>query len=164
MQLPPTTAPAALVAPFVRAWGLSGDEAASGVLFGALAFVFDPIYWLGVGLLVVVSVWDWLLGTRAALRRKEYDGSRALNGLISKATGVVLIFALRGLVEYLRASGLPMPADMTVQAAGATLTAIFIVSEIRSIGEKQVEFGSRTLAPVIRFLDRIIGIDRKEVE
>lgn len=164
MQLPPITAPGALAAPFVRAWRLSGDEAASGMLFGVLGFLVDPVFWVGVLLLALFSAWDWLLGTRLAVWRREYDGDRAYNGILSKMSGVFVVVGLRVFVEYLRASGVPMPAEMTVGIAGAVLNSVLIVSEVKSIGEKQVQLGGSSLAPVIRMLDRILRIERKEGE
>lgn len=158
---PITTAKAALAGPFVRLMRLDDTERYSSAVFGLLGFLVDPVFWLGLLLLAGFGVWDWVLGTRLAHLRKEYDGDRAYNGLLSKMTGVVLVIGLRALVEYLRASGVPMPADMTVQALAGILTAALVVSEIKSIGEKQVNLGGGSLAPVIRLLDRIIGIERE---
>lgn len=160
ISFPVTTAPAALAAPFVRFWRLEDHERAASVVFGLLGFLVDPVFWVGLLLLAGLGAWDWVLGTRVAHSRDEYDGGRAYNGLLSKLTGVVLVVGLRTLVEYLRASGVPMPADMTVQALAAVLTGALIISEIKSIGEKQVALGGGSLAPVIRILDRLIGIDR----
>lgn len=164
MQTPVTTAPAALVAPLMRFWRLEDHERAAGVLYGVLGWLIDPVFWLGLLILAGLGAWDWILGTRLASQRDEYDGDRAYNGLLSKLSGVVLVVGLRALVEYLRASGVPMPADMTVQALAAILTGALIVSEIKSIGEKQVQLGGGSIAPVIRLLDRIIGIEREKVE
>lgn len=164
MQAPVTTAPAAVVAPFMRFWRLTEDEKTTSVLFGMLSFMVDPVFWVGIMILALFSAWDWLLGTRLAVWRREYDGDRAYNGLLSKMTGVFVVVGLRLFVEWLRASGVPMPAEMTVGVAGAVLTSALIVSEVKSIGEKQVQLGGGSLAPVIRMLDRILRIERKEGE
>lgn len=164
MQYPPVTAPGALAAPFVRMWRLDDDERAASVIYGLLGWLVDPVFWLGLLILVGFGMWDWILGTRLASQRNEYDGDRAYNGLLSKLTGVVLVVGLRALVEYLRASGVPMPADMTVQAMAAILTGALVVSEVKSIGAKQVHLGGGSIGPVIRLLDRLIGIDRERGE
>src|SRR5690625_6429355 len=111
MQYPPLTAPAALAAPMVRVWRLTGDEKVAGAIYGLLGWLIDPVFWLGLLLLAGLGAWDWILGTRLAALRDEYDGDRAYNGLLSKLTGVVLVVGLRALVEYLRASGVPMPTE-----------------------------------------------------
>src|SRR5690606_13433331 len=159
MQYPPVTAPGALAAPFVRLWRLEDHERGAGVIYGLFGWLVAPVFWLGLLILAGFGVWDWILGTRLAHLRDEYDGDRAYNGLLSKLTGVVLVVGLRALVEYLRASGVPMPADMTVQAMAAIITGALIVSEIKSIGAKQVHLGGGSIGPVIRLLDRIIGIE-----
>lgn len=163
-QLPANNVQSALAAPFLRISRLDDQERAASVALGLLGWIADPVLWFGLAILVGFGLWDWILGTRLAHQRGEYDGDRAYNGLLSKVTGVVLVVGLRALVEYLRASGVPMPADMTVQAAAAVLTGALIVSEVKSIGEKQVQLGGGSIAPLIRLLDRLIGIRREGEE
>jgi hypothetical protein len=161
-QLPATaatTAPSALAAPFIRLWRLDEDERTVGVLIGLFGFLADPIFWGGLGLLAFFGAWDWILGTRIAVWRDEYDGARAYNGILSKLTGLILVFGFRALSGWAALAGI-MPAEAVAGVIGSAATAGLILAEIKSIGGKQVELGGGSLTPIVRMFDRLFGIDR----
>lgn len=161
MQLPATTAPAAIAAPFVRGWHYIEGERAATATYALLGFLFDPVFWFGLAILGWFGIWDWVLGVRLAYRTDTYDDARATNGIISKLTGFAVLGGCRALVEFFRASGLPMPAEMTVGIAGALFTGALVISEMRSISRKEIALlGHSSLEPVIQLLDLILRIKR----
>jgi hypothetical protein len=165
MQYPPTTAPGAIAAPLVRAWRLTEDEKVASAVYGLLGFLLDPVFWFGIAILFAFSAWDWILGTRVAVTDDRFDGARAYNGVLSKVTGIFMAIGLRAFAEYLKAEGVPVAIGAAVHVGGVGFTGALIVGEIRSISVNQARLGSNSsLMPIVRMLDRILGIDRKEGE
>lgn len=158
-SLPANTAPAALLAPFIRFWRLEVDEKAVSAAAGIFAFLIDPVFWMGFFLLALFGAWDWLLGTRLASWRDQYDGARAYNGILSKLTGLVLVFGFRALSGWASLAGI-LPAEAAAGVVGSIATAGLILAEIKSIGEKQVQLGGGSLGPIVRMFDRLFGLDR----
>jgi hypothetical protein len=148
-----------LIAPLVRIWRLDLDEKAVGAIMGIFGFLADPVFWAGFGLLAFFGAWDWLLGTRLATWRDKYDADRAYNGILSKLTGLVMVFGFRALAGWADKAGI-MPAEAVAGVIGSAATAGLILAEVKSIGAKQIELGGGSLTPIVRMFDRLFGIDR----
>lgn len=156
VQLPATTALAALLAPIVRLWRLTDQERAASVLMGIFGFLWDPVFHVGLGLLLFCNASDWLLGVRLASWRKQYDGAIAFNGALSKLVALVLVIVLRVLEAWAPAAGIaPGGIAAGVIANGAMAGLIFV--EMKSIGEKYVALGGGSLAPLFSAFDRLLG-------
>lgn len=159
VQLPATTALAALSAPLIRLWRLTEQERAVSVLAGIFGFLWDPVFHVGLGLLLFFNAWDWLLGVRLASWRREYDGAIAFNGALSKLTALVLVVGLRTLEAWAPAAGIAPGAVAAGLIANGALAGLIVV-EMKSVGEKYVALGGGSLAPLFGALDRLLGARR----
>lgn len=151
-----STAASALVAPLIRLRQTNADDRAASVVAGILGFVWDPVFWVGIGLLMALNAWDYILGYRVADLEDRWSGTVAFNGALSKLTALVLLVALRVLEAWLPEAG--VTGDVATHGfLATTATAGLIISEFHSILRNDRRLGGRALAPIHRAIAALGG-------
>lgn len=144
---------AVLLSPFERLRHASAEDVTLGVTAAIFGFLWDPLFWVGFGILFLLNGWDYLLGVRIAYSRDEFVGHRAFNGALSKITGLLLLFTLRVVEAWAPLAGLTVGGIETGGMIATGATAVLILVEVHSIDQHARELGGRGLGPVRRALD-----------
>lgn len=153
-----STAFTALAAPLTRLRQMNGDERAASAAIGILAFAWEPVFLVGIGLLMALNGWDYILGYRVADLEGRWSGTDAMNGAISKLTALVLLFGLRVFEAWLPKAG--VTGELSTHGfVATTATAALIVYEAHSIIRNDRKLGGRSLKPIHRAFDALRGGD-----
>lgn len=142
------------------------DEKAEKLTLTALIAAGTALWgWLGwlVILWVGCMVLDYVSGSAAAIRRRDWNSQRARDGLWHKA-GQIMAVAVAALCDstlrlILNIDGLRLPFDYTVLITPVVL-AWYILTELGSIMENAALLG----APVPRWLTRVLKITAEAVD
>lgn len=108
-------------APLARVSDSGAESAALAAIGAAVGAVFSGAFKGIVTLLFLAHVFDWLLGSIAAWRAKRFCGEVARRGALSKLSGVIAVFLLRGFEVWASSTVdfvlLDNPAPLSIGAA-----------------------------------------------